>query len=207
MGRAAPHSRGPVASRKRDNRDSAPVGAPPTPLRGGRERKDETRAQQRAAGTNNTALFDIVRRIHGATARKRANERCVRAPSLSCPGRASVRERRAGPRGYTANRAETSRSVPWVPALVPFELRLAALGRDTRAYSLAPERSMHLAKRTHVAKMQQCRAAREAECYFDAESVFSRARASCTVVMNCAGKMMVEFFSVEISAMVWSVRS
>src|SRR4051812_15488235 len=32
MGRAAPHQRGSVASRKRDNRDSAPVGAPPTPL-------------------------------------------------------------------------------------------------------------------------------------------------------------------------------
>src|SRR6185436_5882705 len=31
MGRAAPHSRGPVASRKRDNRISAPVGAPPSP--------------------------------------------------------------------------------------------------------------------------------------------------------------------------------
>src|SRR5436190_15539116 len=37
MGRAAPHSRGPVASRKRDNKDSAPVGAPPTPLRVGCE--------------------------------------------------------------------------------------------------------------------------------------------------------------------------
>src|SRR3954463_13867828 len=62
MGRAAPHSRGPVASRKRDNRTSAPVGAPPTPHSGdGRERKATTRAQQRAAGTNNTALFDIVR--------------------------------------------------------------------------------------------------------------------------------------------------
>src|SRR3982075_532341 len=37
MGRAAPHSRGSVASRTRDNRTSAPVGAPPTPLRVGRE--------------------------------------------------------------------------------------------------------------------------------------------------------------------------
>src|SRR4249920_2337399 len=60
MGRAAPHKRGPVASRKRDNRHSAPVGAPPTPLLGflgdGRDHKDQTRAPQRAAGTNNTAL-------------------------------------------------------------------------------------------------------------------------------------------------------
>src|SRR5436190_9780418 len=41
MGRAAPHSRGLVASRKRDNNTSAPVGAPPTPRWGGRERKRE----------------------------------------------------------------------------------------------------------------------------------------------------------------------
>src|SRR6476469_2178759 len=37
MGRAAPHLRGSVASRKRDKRNSAPVGAPPTPLRVGCE--------------------------------------------------------------------------------------------------------------------------------------------------------------------------
>src|SRR5260370_19466981 len=43
--------------------------------------------------------------------------------------------------------------------------------------------------------------------YFDAESFDSSATASCTVVMNCAGKMMVEFFSIEISAIVCSVRS
>jgi hypothetical protein len=43
--------------------------------------------------------------------------------------------------------------------------------------------------------------------YFDAESLDISAMASCTVVMNCAGKIMVEFFSTEISAMVWRVRS
>jgi hypothetical protein len=43
--------------------------------------------------------------------------------------------------------------------------------------------------------------------YLDAESFARSATASCTVVMNCAGKMMVEFFSVAISAIVWSVRS
>src|SRR6476646_7209142 len=32
----------------------------PPLLRDGRDHKDKTRAQQRAAGTNNTALFDIV---------------------------------------------------------------------------------------------------------------------------------------------------
>ncbi len=43
--------------------------------------------------------------------------------------------------------------------------------------------------------------------YFDPASFDISAKASCTVVMNCAGKMMVEFFSIEISAMVWRVRS
>ena len=43
--------------------------------------------------------------------------------------------------------------------------------------------------------------------YFDAESFDISAMASCTVVMNCAGKMIVEFFSTEISAIVWRVRS
>jgi hypothetical protein len=38
--------------------------------------------------------------------------------------------------------------------------------------------------------------------YFDAESFDISPKASCTVVMNCAGKMMVEFFSTEISAIV-----
>src|SRR5579871_2905455 len=39
------------------------------------------------------------------------------------------------------------------------------------------------------------------------ESCFSSEIASCTVDMNWAGKMMVEFFSIEISAMVCKVRS
>ncbi len=46
-----------------------------------------------------------------------------------------------------------------------------------------------------------------ASSYFDAESLDNSAMASCTVVMNWAGKMMVEFFSTEISAMVCRVRS
>ena len=43
--------------------------------------------------------------------------------------------------------------------------------------------------------------------YFDAESFDNGRKASCSVVINCAGKMMVEFFSTEISAIVWRVRS
>lgn len=38
--------------------------------------------------------------------------------------------------------------------------------------------------------------------YLEEESRLSVFIASCTVVMNCAGKMMVEFFSVAISAIV-----
>jgi hypothetical protein len=38
--------------------------------------------------------------------------------------------------------------------------------------------------------------------YFGAESFDNSAIASCTVVMNCAGKMIVEFLSTEISAIV-----
>src|SRR5258708_5000360 len=55
-----PAGRGSVAPRTRDNNTSAPVGAPPAPLGGGRDHKNTTRAPKRAAGTKNTALFDIV---------------------------------------------------------------------------------------------------------------------------------------------------
>jgi len=47
----------------------------------------------------------------------------------------------------------------------------------------------------------------EIQSYLEAESSFNMAIASCTVVINCAGKMMAEFFSVAISAIVCSVRS
>ena len=43
--------------------------------------------------------------------------------------------------------------------------------------------------------------------YFDAESFDNSPKASCTDVINCAGKMMVEFLSTEISAIICRVRS
>ena len=52
MGRAAPHSRGPVASRKRDTKIVRLSALRPPLFRGGREHKDTTRAPKRAAGTN-----------------------------------------------------------------------------------------------------------------------------------------------------------
>ena len=141
MGRAAPHSRGPVASRKRDNRHSAPVGAPPTPRWGGRERKSETRAQQRAAGTNNTALFDIVNRTgNGSFARRDFARSCPRGRSDTSRSRASGQvekptcvdlgatrhDRR--PASYIALR-ESSR---WIPALVPLALARSLHSAGTR---------------------------------------------------------------------------
>ena len=48
---------------------------------------------------------------------------------------------------------------------------------------------------------------KERPVYFDAVSLVSIAIASCTVDMNWAGKMIVEFFSTEISAIVCNVRS
>ena len=110
----APHPAGcgSVAPHPRDNRTSAPVGAPPAPRSGmDANIKDTTRAQERAAGTKKTALFDIVR------------WRKSRLPSLSCPGRA---ERDPGPRGDTMDRA--SRVLRWIPGLVP----LAQVARCTR---------------------------------------------------------------------------
>lgn len=51
------------------------------------------------------------------------------------------------------------------------------------------------------------RAKQQIHSYLEAESLFNMAMASCTVVINCAGKIIVEFFSVAISAIVCSVRS
>ena len=50
----------------------------------GRDHKDKTRAQQRAAGTNNTALFDIVNRDGGQRFALRAAT--SHAPRSRVPG-------------------------------------------------------------------------------------------------------------------------
>jgi hypothetical protein len=121
MGRAAPHSRGSVASRKRDNRTSAPVGAPPTPPFGdGRDHKDKTRAQQRAAGPNNTALFDIVslrRRPNGSLRAPRFHTLVSRASERQ---RAKTRDLGATRPIAAASHIALRESLRWVPALVPF---------------------------------------------------------------------------------------
>ena len=58
-----------------------------------------------------------------------------------------------------------------------------------------------------VDQFLRMREAIEIQSYLEAESLFNMAIASCTVVINCAGKIIVEFFSVAISAIVCSVRS
>ena len=64
------------------------------PLQGdGRDHKDKTRAQQRAAGTKNTALFDIVNR---PTARLRAATSHASCAPSRVPGERASSERRPG---------------------------------------------------------------------------------------------------------------
>ena len=58
-----------------------------------------------------------------------------------------------------------------------------------------------------VDQFLRMREAIEIQSYLEAESLFNMAIASWTVVINCAGKIIVEFFSVAISAIVCSVRS
>ena len=100
--------------------------------------KSRTRAHQRAAGTNNTALFDIV-----SAARPTVRSR---AADFSCPGRA---QRDPGPRGDTTDRSREPYCALRVGALDPgsrsARLRLSTLGRDTRpACELHEPASMRL---------------------------------------------------------------
>jgi predicted enzyme related to lactoylglutathione lyase len=99
--------------------------------------KTQPRAQQRAAGTNNTALFDIV---NAATGNGSLRAPRLRTPDLPHPeGDAS--RRMGGPR--------TTRVPSW------FETRLAALltMRRTRARVIRTAAAI-LVKRTHVAQTQ-----------------------------------------------------
>jgi len=70
------------------------------------KRKARTRAQQRAAGTNKAALFDIVNaaRGNGSLCVPRVRTPVRARPALSCPGRAPRVRALRGPR---VNSAET----------------------------------------------------------------------------------------------------
>ena len=114
MGRAAPHSRGPVASRKRDNRDSAPVGAPPTLLRVGREWIETNPGATTRRGNEQHWLFDIVktatangslRAIHRVALRS-TQVGFTRLASSNCRSRASPRSVSRGVYPRAAHRAD-----------------------------------------------------------------------------------------------------
>src|SRR3979409_1654042 len=81
MGRAAPRwVRTRRVSQTRQMKQCACRRSAPPPFAGGRERKRENRAQQRAAGTKNTALFDIVNTATANVRAPRLRTRRVRAP-------------------------------------------------------------------------------------------------------------------------------
>jgi hypothetical protein len=101
----------------------------------------QTRAQQRAAGTINTALFDIVNAATGNGS--------LRAPPMSrVPGeRSETRDLGATRPIAAANHFALRESSRWIPALVPFGF--ASLhSAGTRDLDV-------LVKRTHVAETQQ----------------------------------------------------
>ena len=150
MGRAAPHSRGSVASRKRDNRNSAPVGAPPTPPLGdGRERtRDEPGRNNAPRERSNTALFDIVNPVTANGS--------LRAPRLrTLVSRASAA--RPGTQGDTTDRA-CSHVRFALGSRVSFRSRKNARyirpGHEISARFPVRTAAAILVKRTHVAQAQ-----------------------------------------------------
>ena len=100
----------------------------------GRERKRRTRAQQRAAGTNNTALFDIVNTDGQRFASRAATSHASCAPSRVPGERASASED-PGPRGDTTDRArQTILRCATYGAGSRLSFRSArCIGRDTRS--------------------------------------------------------------------------
>jgi hypothetical protein len=139
----APHPAGcgPVASHSRDKRNSAPVGAPPTPLRSGANGSRPTRAQQRAAGTNNTALFDIVNTTTANGSLRAPRRRTPEPPPHPEEGAQRLSRRMGG-------HARTS-CFETLTAFAPqHEVAKAHGDKSLRGRSF-------LAKRTHVAQTQQ----------------------------------------------------
>src|SRR5262245_25668337 len=113
-------------ARQRDNRNSAPFGAPLAPHGADGKEASKTRAQQRAAGAKKTALFDIVNRNAAATRpvpAERAKSRVITATSRVPGSRARLGARASRDPGATrraaASRYGASHISRWVPGLVP----------------------------------------------------------------------------------------
>ena len=121
-----------VASRKRDNNISAPVGAPPTPLRVGCEWIETNPGATTRRGNEQHWLSDIVNAAtaNGSCAR-RDFARVVRPPTLVSRRSERQRANSRDPGATRQNREtiEIARRMSWVPGL-------ASLARDTR---LAPD--------------------------------------------------------------------
>ena len=111
----------------------SPVGSPADAKAKAHAKRRTTRAQQRAAGTNNTALFDIVNWEMTANG-------SLRAPRLrALPSRVRASTARPGTQGrHDGPQPATTSAMREFVALGPGSRSararaLAALGRDTRA--------------------------------------------------------------------------
>ena len=98
-----------VASRKRDNRDSAPVGAPPTPLLGLLGGWTRSRGQNPGAAyasrERRSTLFDIVNGTTANGSLRAPRFRTCRARAHSrVPGERALASEDPGPRGDTTDR-------------------------------------------------------------------------------------------------------
>ena len=94
-----------------------------------RKENERTRAQQRAAGTNNTALFDIV---NAATGNGSLRAPRIRTPRSRVPGERSETRDPGATRRIAASKPYcAARLWCWVPGLVP--LRYIRPGHEVRA--------------------------------------------------------------------------
>ena len=95
-------------------------------------RDAETRAQQRAAGTNKTALFDIVKRIPTTAHARAAMSRAGCAFRSRVPGERASASEDPGPRGDTTRRFNVHRFCRVTPGSRIFAPASPSLVRDTR---------------------------------------------------------------------------
>jgi hypothetical protein len=107
-----------VAPRKRDNRTSAPVGAPPAPRWVGCEGIKDNPGAHALRERRTLRCLTLL-----------SYERCVRRALLSCPGRASISERKAGTWGL---HGKTDGQRPVVSPLGPGSRSARASARCTR---------------------------------------------------------------------------
>src|SRR5262245_1449125 len=170
--RAAPQSARTVARPQRATTEILRLSALRSPLMGadGKE-KSKTRAQQRAAGTKKTALFDIVNRNIAATRSVPAERATSRAlPTiLSCPGQARasapIFARGVGPRARAGTQGHATCCFGLDIALRAscpgsrVSFRFAPLARDTRAWCVGGDTTTALLDPAPPAPVPRCASA------------------------------------------------